>query len=102
MRTLAAGAAGWDVAGLQFLLARHGFPSGAVDGVLGPRTDAAVRRFQSWAGLAAVPSPPATSTLPFVSSVAVRRIRAVAMLPALDQLFVTGSYNSAVLCTETS
>ncbi len=53
IRTLAAGAAGWDVAGLQFLLARQGFPSGAVDGLLGARTDTAVRRFQSWAGLAA-------------------------------------------------
>jgi murein DD-endopeptidase MepM/ murein hydrolase activator NlpD len=53
MRTLAAGAAGWDVASLQFLLARHGFPSGAFDGLLGARTDAAVRRFQSWAELAA-------------------------------------------------
>jgi peptidoglycan hydrolase-like protein with peptidoglycan-binding domain len=52
-RAIAASAAGWDVAGLQFLLARHGFPSGAVDGVLGARTDAALRRFQSWAGLAA-------------------------------------------------
>ena len=30
-----------------------GVPSGAVDGVLGARTDAALRRFQSWAGLAA-------------------------------------------------
>jgi murein DD-endopeptidase MepM/ murein hydrolase activator NlpD len=50
-RVLAAGARGWDVAGLQFLLARHGFPSGAVDGGLGPRTDAALRRFQAWAGL---------------------------------------------------
>jgi peptidoglycan hydrolase-like protein with peptidoglycan-binding domain len=52
-RTLAAGASGWDVAGLQFLLGRHGFPSGTVDGGLGPRTDAALRRFQAWAGLAA-------------------------------------------------
>jgi murein DD-endopeptidase MepM/ murein hydrolase activator NlpD len=52
-RTLSAGASGWDVAGLQFLLARHGFPSGPFDGGLGPRTDAALRRFQSWAGLAA-------------------------------------------------
>ena len=41
------------VAGLQFLLGRHGFPSGVMDGGLGPRTDAAVRRFQAWAGLAA-------------------------------------------------
>ena len=52
-RPLAARARGWDVAALQFLLARHGFPSGPVDGGLGPRTDAALRRFQAWAGLAA-------------------------------------------------
>jgi len=52
-RVLASGARGWDVAGLQFLLARHGFPSGPVDGGLGQRTDAAIRRFQAWAGLSA-------------------------------------------------
>ena len=52
-RPLAARARGWDVAALQFLLAAHGFPSGAVDGGLGPRTDAALRRFQAWAGLGA-------------------------------------------------
>ncbi|HYH90494.1 MAG TPA: peptidoglycan-binding protein [Solirubrobacteraceae bacterium] len=51
-RPLARRARGWDVAALQFLLARHGFPSGAVDGGLGPRSDAALRRFQAWAGLA--------------------------------------------------
>ena len=50
-RVLASGARGWDVAGLQFLLGRHGFPSGTVDGGLGPRTDGALRRFQAWAGL---------------------------------------------------
>ena len=52
-RALSAGARGWDVAGLQFLLARHGFPSGPVDGGLGPRTGAALVRFQAWAGLGA-------------------------------------------------
>jgi len=52
-RSLRAPARGWDVAALQFLLARHGFPSGPVDGGLGPRTDAALRRFQAWAGLGA-------------------------------------------------
>src|SRR5215217_6253050 len=52
-RALAAPARGWDVAALQFLLARHGFPSGPVDGGLGPRSDAALRRFQVWAGLGA-------------------------------------------------
>jgi len=52
-RPLAVRARGWDVAALQFLLARQGFPSGAVDGGLGPRTDAALRRFQAWAGLTA-------------------------------------------------
>jgi murein DD-endopeptidase MepM/ murein hydrolase activator NlpD len=40
---------GWDVARLQFELARHGFPNGGADGVLGPRTVRAVRRFQRWA-----------------------------------------------------
>ena len=52
-RPLVAPARGWDVAGLQFLLGRHGFPSGMVDGALGARTDAALRRFQAWAGLGA-------------------------------------------------
>jgi murein DD-endopeptidase MepM/ murein hydrolase activator NlpD len=48
-RTLGEGAAGFDVAELQFLLAWHGFPSGAIDGGLGSHTVAALRRFQRWA-----------------------------------------------------
>jgi murein DD-endopeptidase MepM/ murein hydrolase activator NlpD len=44
---------GWDVAALQFALAWHGFPSGPFDGHLGLRTEAALRRFQMWAGLVA-------------------------------------------------
>jgi len=52
-RPLVKGARGWDVAALQFLLARQGFPSGPVDGGLGPRTAAALQRFQAWAGLPA-------------------------------------------------
>jgi murein DD-endopeptidase MepM/ murein hydrolase activator NlpD len=52
-RPLTSGRRGWDVAALQFLLARHGFPSGPVDGGLGPRTAAALSRFQTWAGLGA-------------------------------------------------
>jgi peptidoglycan hydrolase-like protein with peptidoglycan-binding domain len=51
-RVLRLGRRGWDVAALQFLLGRQGFPSGPMDGDLGPRTDAALRRFQGWAGLA--------------------------------------------------
>jgi peptidoglycan hydrolase-like protein with peptidoglycan-binding domain len=50
-RVLHAGARGWDVAALQFSLAWHGFPSGPLDGSLGPRTDLALRRFQAWSGL---------------------------------------------------
>lgn len=50
-RILHQGKAGWDVAALQFLLASHGFPSGPFDGGFGPRTEAAVRRFQGWARL---------------------------------------------------
>jgi peptidoglycan hydrolase-like protein with peptidoglycan-binding domain len=52
-RVMRSGMAGWDIAALQFILCRHGFPSGEVDGGFGPRLDAAVRRFQAWAGIAA-------------------------------------------------
>ena len=52
-RTLVLGTRGWDVAALQFTLAWHGFPSGPLDGHLGLRTEAALRRFQVWAGLKA-------------------------------------------------
>ena len=52
-RMLSAPARGWDVSSLQWLIARQGFPSGPFDGALGPRTAAAVGRFQAYAGLAA-------------------------------------------------
>ena len=51
IRVLERGARGLDVAALQFDLAWHGFPSGTFDGDFGLRTDAALRRFQTWAGL---------------------------------------------------
>src|SRR6266516_3947842 len=51
-RPLTRGAAGWDVAALQFLLAWHGFPSATFDGGLGVHTERALRRFQRWARLA--------------------------------------------------
>jgi hypothetical protein len=50
-RPLTRGAAGWDVAALQFLLAWHGFPSATIDGGLGVHTELALQRFQRWAGL---------------------------------------------------
>jgi murein DD-endopeptidase MepM/ murein hydrolase activator NlpD len=50
-RSLKVGKAGWDVASLQFRLAAHGFPSGQFDGIFGPHIDAALHRFQGWAGL---------------------------------------------------
>lgn len=50
-RPLVPGTSGWDVAALQFLLAWHGFPSGTMDGAFGPRTEAALVRFQAWAGI---------------------------------------------------
>ena len=50
-RLLRTGRVGWDVAALQFALAWHGFPSGGFDGVFGPRTEDALRRFQRFAGL---------------------------------------------------
>jgi peptidoglycan hydrolase-like protein with peptidoglycan-binding domain len=51
-RVLAAGAVGWDVSVLQFLLRRHGALGGEPDGRFGPATARAVRRFQERAGLA--------------------------------------------------
>jgi murein DD-endopeptidase MepM/ murein hydrolase activator NlpD len=51
-RLLRPGARGWDAAELQFRLAWHGFPCGTFDGLFGPRTEVAVRRFQRWAGIA--------------------------------------------------
>jgi murein DD-endopeptidase MepM/ murein hydrolase activator NlpD len=50
-RPLSLGQAGWDVAELQFALAWHGFPSGPLDGAFGLRTQAALLRYQRWAGL---------------------------------------------------
>ena len=74
-RPLTRGAAGWDVAALQFMLAWHGFPSATIDGGLGVHTEKALRRFQRWAGLpvdgvagqttiAALRKPPATCSIP--------------------------------------
>src|SRR5262249_45689401 len=40
--------------------------------------------------------PPATSTLPLARSVAVNKDRPVAMLPVAVQVFVLGSYRSAL------
>jgi murein DD-endopeptidase MepM/ murein hydrolase activator NlpD len=79
-RVLRAGARGWDVAALQFLLATRGFASGPFDGRLGARTDGALRRFQAWAGLgadglagpatiAAARRPPARSPLRFLAPI---------------------------------
>jgi murein DD-endopeptidase MepM/ murein hydrolase activator NlpD len=45
------GTRGWDVAALQFLLARRGFSPGGIDGDFGGATDSAVRRFQAGRGL---------------------------------------------------
>lgn len=50
-RTMHAGQRGWDVAALQFMLRRRGYRPGSVDGGFGPRTRAAVRRFQRPSGL---------------------------------------------------
>jgi murein DD-endopeptidase MepM/ murein hydrolase activator NlpD len=76
-RPLRRGMSGWDVTALQFLLAWHGFPSGALDGTLGAETEAALVRFEQWAGLtpdriagagvlAALRAPPQRSPIPLV------------------------------------
>ena len=52
-RVVGPGDRGWDVAALQFLLAWRGFPSGTIDGGFGEHTEAALIRYQRWAGLSA-------------------------------------------------
>jgi murein DD-endopeptidase MepM/ murein hydrolase activator NlpD len=79
-RTIGANAKGWDVAQLQWLLATHGFASGAFDGRLGARSEEALQRFQAWAGLgadglagpatfAALRKPPPRSVLDFATPI---------------------------------
>jgi murein DD-endopeptidase MepM/ murein hydrolase activator NlpD len=51
-RALLLGNRGWDVAALQFALAWHGFPSGAIDGHFGSHTYEALRKFQRREGIA--------------------------------------------------
>jgi peptidoglycan hydrolase-like protein with peptidoglycan-binding domain len=46
-RPMHQGQKGWDVASLQYLLHTRGFESGGFDGVFGPNTADAVRRFQT-------------------------------------------------------
>jgi peptidoglycan hydrolase-like protein with peptidoglycan-binding domain len=52
-RTMKKGDRGWDVAAMQYILARRGYPPGAIDAVFGPMTDTALRNFQRSYGLAA-------------------------------------------------
>jgi peptidoglycan hydrolase-like protein with peptidoglycan-binding domain len=50
-RTMRRGDRGWDVAAMQYILARRGYPPGAIDAVFGPMTDTALRNFQRAYGL---------------------------------------------------
>jgi peptidoglycan hydrolase-like protein with peptidoglycan-binding domain len=52
-RTMKRGDRGWDVAAMQYILARRGYPPGAIDAVFGPMTDTALKNFQSAYGLSA-------------------------------------------------
>jgi peptidoglycan hydrolase-like protein with peptidoglycan-binding domain len=52
-RTMKLGDRGWDVAAMQYILARRGYPPGAIDAVFGPMTGTALRNFQSALGLSA-------------------------------------------------
>ena len=52
-RTMKRGDRGWDVAAMQYILARRGYPPGAIDAVFGPMTDVALRNFQRAYGLSA-------------------------------------------------
>jgi len=49
-QVLQRGTVGWEVAALQLLVAEAGFASGPIDGYFGARTEAAIRRYQTWLG----------------------------------------------------
>lgn len=76
-RPLTVGSAGWDVAELQFLLAWRGFPSSTFTGRFDAHVAAAVRAFQTWAGL----SP--------TGSVAIDTVAALQQQPILPRLALT-------------
>jgi peptidoglycan hydrolase-like protein with peptidoglycan-binding domain len=50
-RVIRRGMVGWDVSVLQFMLSRRGAGIRGIDGVFGPNTNGAVRRFQNHRGL---------------------------------------------------
>ena len=52
-RAMKRGDRGWDVAAMQYILARRGYPPGGIDAVFGAMTDTALRNFQSAFGLSA-------------------------------------------------
>jgi peptidoglycan hydrolase-like protein with peptidoglycan-binding domain len=52
-RIMERGDRGWDVAAMQYILARRGYPPGAIDAVFGPMTETALRNFQRAYGLTA-------------------------------------------------
>ena len=51
-RTVTVGSAGWDVSWLEFMLARHGFDPGRIDGRFDRRTKLAAAGFDRLAGIA--------------------------------------------------
>ena len=75
-RLIVRGSVGLDVSSLQFLLARRGLYDGAPDGVMGPRTERAVRAFQRRAGLLADGAAGALTLAALSGSPATRTVRA--------------------------
>lgn len=51
-RTVTVGASGWDVSWLEFMLARHGFDPGRIDGRFDARTKAAALAYARFTGIA--------------------------------------------------
>jgi murein DD-endopeptidase MepM/ murein hydrolase activator NlpD len=88
-RAMSRGDRGWDVAALQFMLGRRGYPTGSIDGGYGAATRSAVVKFQAAARLPADgvagrstlgalsvgPSTPPVSHVPTGASGAVRFLR---------------------------
>ncbi|MEA2154857.1 MAG: hypothetical protein QOE11_997 [Solirubrobacteraceae bacterium] len=92
-RAMSGGDVGWDVAALQFELAAHGFPSGIIDGAMGPHAVRALQAFQSRAGLVAdgVAGPSVLQALRAAPPVSPVRLLAPLAVPVGDRFGPRGA-----------
>ena len=89
MAVLQLGSSGPEVTSLQQALADHGFPSGAIDGIFGSGTQAAVEAFQQSAGLQAdgIVGPQTEAALGLNTPVVVPALLSAVTVPIVSKMF---------------